>query len=375
MPDFDVIVIGAGAVGLACAAQLAQSGRSVLVVEAGDRSGAGTSSRNSEVIHAGIYYPHGSLKHLLCVRGRHLLYDFLAKRQIPHAKCGKLIVAADADEVSEIERLFARAQQNGVEGLRMLDAHEIQRLEPEVHGPAAILSPETGIFDSHSYMLALEAEIEEHGGVIALRAPFDSARATSARGFRVSIGGGDPVTLTSHTLVNSAGLYARHVAQNIDALAPAFIPQMRFAKGNYFAYSGRSPFRRLIYPAPGHGGLGIHATLDLNGRVRFGPDIEWLPGEQDDPDAVSYAVNAARAEAFYPAIRRYWPNLPDGFLTPDYAGCRPKLAHPGDLYPDFVIQDESAHGVRGLINLFGIESPGLTASLAIAEHVAARFSS
>ncbi|SIO33960.1 L-2-hydroxyglutarate oxidase LhgO [Rhodovulum sp. ES.010] len=367
MQDFDAIVIGAGVVGLACAAALGAAGRSVLVLERAGDVGVGISSRNSEVIHAGLYYPTGSLKHRLCVRGRRMLYDFLAETGVPYRKCGKIVVAVDADEVPEIEAIAARAAANGVEGVRLIDRAEVAALEPEVRAEAALLSPETGILDSHAFMLALVARIEAHGGDIARRTPFLRAE-PEGQGFRVWAGGAEPAEVTAAMLVNSAGLGAAGTARRIGGLDPAAIPRMRFAKGCYFGLTGRVPFSRLVYPAPVDGGLGVHATLDMGGRVRFGPDVAWLP-DGCDADAVDLSVDPARAASFYRAVRRYWPGLADGALYPDYAGIRPKLHGPGAAPADFAIQTVADHGLPGLVNLFGLESPGLTASLAVGEAV------
>lgn len=370
MSDFDATVVGAGAVGLACAAALGAAGMSVLVLEAEAIPGAGTSSRNSEVIHAGFYYPNGSLKHLLCVAGRRRLYPFLESHGVGHRKCGKLVVATTETELAAIETLAARAAENGVENMSLLSAEEARRLEPEVRSVGVLLSAETGIFDSHGYLQALEAEIAARGGLIAYRSPCLGAEPV-AGGFRLTTGGADPATFTTTRLINSAGLFATALAARIQGLPPAAVPRLRLAKGCYFGLTGRSPFSRLVYPAPVDGGLGVHATLDLAGRVRFGPDVEWLPPERDSVEAIDYTVDLARAESFYAAVRRYWPALPDGALFADYAGCRPKLSGPGMPAADFAIAGPEAHGLAGLVNLFGIESPGLTASLAIAEEVAA----
>lgn len=365
MNDFDAVVIGAGAVGLACAARLCSERKSVLVLEAADRIGEGISSRNSEVIHAGIYYPTGSLKHQLCVDGRRRLYTRLAARGIDHRKCGKLIVATDAEEVSKLEALAARGKDNGVEGLRLVGARELTRMEPELRCAGGLLSPETGIFDSHGYLLSLQAEIEASGGIVALRTPFEAA-APESGGFVVRTGGAEPIELRSRLLINSAGLAAPRVSAKIEGLAPAGIPRQRLAKGSYFLASGRSPFSRLIYPAPVDGGLGIHATLDLSGALRFGPDVEWLDPQLAETE-IDYRVDEARIGSFETAIRRYWPGLPADALKPDYAGCRPKLAGPGEAPADFEIRSGE---LPGLVCLYGIESPGLTASLAIADRVA-----
>ncbi|SDK92982.1 NAD(P)/FAD-dependent oxidoreductase [Aliiruegeria lutimaris] len=366
MTDFDAVVIGAGAVGLACAAQLSRSGHCVLVLEAAAHPGEGISSRNSEVIHAGLYYPTGSLKHTLCVAGRRSLYDYLAERGIAHSRSGKIIVATDEVELATLEMLQARGQANGVEGLRMLSRAEHMAMEPELSITGALLSPETGLFDSHQFLLALIAEIEAGGGLVACRTPLTAAF-PRPESFEIRTGGAEEMTLRCRWLVNSAGLSAPAVAQHIDGLSAERIPRYRLAKGNYFRFTGRSPFSRLVYPAPVDGGLGVHATLDLAGNLRFGPDVEWLPDGMSEGE-VYYRVNPERAESFYRAIRRYWPGLPAGSLAPDYSGCRPKLAGPGAPAADFDIRGGE---IAGLVSLYGVESPGLTASLAIARHVEA----
>ncbi|MDV7141168.1 NAD(P)/FAD-dependent oxidoreductase [Tropicimonas sp. TH_r6] len=364
MADFDAVVIGAGAVGLACAARLARGGRAVLVLEAAMRPGEGISSRNSEVIHAGLYYQTGSLKHRLCVTGRRLLYDYLSERGIAHRRCGKIVVATSAEELAGIEALKARGEANGVEGLRWLTAGQIAEMEPEIACQGGLLSPETGIFDSHQYLLALSAEIESAAGHVALGSPFLAAEPVG-NGFEIQTGGEEPTRFWAPCLVNSAGLSAPRVAGAIAGLADNDIPRYRLAKGNYFRFTGRSSFSRLVYPAPVDGGLGVHATLDMAGNLRFGPDVEWQsPGLE--ADSIDYGVDPTRAPGFATAIRRYWPGLPERALVPDYAGLRPKLSGPGDPPADFDIRGGE---LSGLVNLYGIESPGLTASLAIADHV------
>jgi len=365
--DFDTLVIGAGVVGLACAAALAEKGQSVVVVEASEAPGTGNTSRNSEVIHAGLYYPTGSLKHRMCVAGRRMLYDFLRGAGIDYRKCGKLVVATSPDERDAIAGLHERALANGVEGVSLIEAGEVAAMEPALRAHAALWSPETGIFDSHAFLLALIARIEAAGGVVVCHAPVLRIARTGS-GFRVHVGGADPSAVEVARLVNNGGLHAPAIAAGIDAMPRGHIPRQRLAKGSYFALTGRAPFSHLVYPAPADGGLGVHATLDLAGRVRFGPDVEWLP-ETTAPDSVDYTVSPDRAGTFETAVRRYWPGLPKGALVPDYAGCRPKLSNPGEPPADFVVQDAKTHGVDGLINLFGIESPGLTASLALAARV------
>lgn len=366
----DCIVIGAGAVGLACAAELARRGREVLVVEAADAIGTGTSARNSEVIHGGMYYPTGTLKHEMCVKGRRKLYAYLAERGVAHRKCGKLIVATDAKEEAKIAGIFKLAATNGVENCSLHTRDEAAAMEPNVACVSAMLSPETGIVDSHGYMLALLGEIEDRGGSLALNAPVVHGEVLAGGGFEIEIGGEAPARLRCNVLVNSAGLGAQNVAERIAGIPAAAIPPLVLAKGSYFGCSARAPFSRLIYPAPVDGGLGVHLTLDLGGRAKFGPDVEWLA--HNDPLQVDYAVDVKRCESFYDAIRRYWPTLPDNALTPDYSGCRPKLSGAGQPVADFRIDGPELHGVAGLVNLFGIESPGLTSSLAIAEEAAVR---
>lgn len=368
--QIDAIVIGAGAVGLACAAELSRRGRDVMVLEAADAIGTGTSARNSEVIHGGMYYPTGTLKHQMCVAGRRKFYTYLAERGVAHRKCGKLIVATEAKEEAKIAGIFKLAEENGVENCTLHSASEVAVLEPNVRCVSAMLSPETGIVDSHGYMLALLGEIESNGGALALNAPVIRGEVLAGGGFEIEIGGEAPAVLRCTTLINSAGLGAQAVASAIAGIPDAAIPPLVLAKGSYFGCSVKAPFSRLIYPAPVDGGLGVHLTLDLGGRGRFGPDVEWL--DHNDPARVDYAVDIKRGDSFYAAIRRYWPTLPDNALTPDYSGCRPKLSGPGQPAADFRIDGPELHGVEGLVNLFGIESPGLTSSLAIAEEAANR---
>lgn len=367
MDKVECIVAGAGVVGLAVARRLAQAGREVIVVEAAGDIGTGTSSRNSEVIHAGIYYPAGSLMARLCVAGKQALYSYCDERGIPYRRCGKLIVATAENERDKLASIKAHAEANGVGDMQVLTGEEARAREPALTCVGALLSPSTGIVDSHAYMLALRGEIEDAGGALAFHAPLVRAKAVSD-GFEVEIGGGTPMALHCRMLINSAGLSAPAVARAIGGMPAGRIPASYYAKGNYFSCSTRAPFSHLIYPVPEPGGLGVHLTIDLGGQAKFGPDVEWV----DSPDVASldYAVDPARADRFYPAIRRYWPALPDGALTPSYSGIRPKIVPPAIARQDFVIQGPQDHGLAGLINLFGIESPGLTSSLAIADEVA-----
>lgn len=358
----DCVVIGAGVIGLAIARRLARAGREVVIVEAGAAIGSETSARNSEVIHAGIYYPAGSLKARLCVAGRAALYRYCERRGVPKRRCGKLIVAADEPQLPGLDTLLAKARANGVDDLRLLTRNEALSLEPALSCAGALLSPSTGIVDSHQLMLSYLGEAEAAGAVLALHAPVLGGRRRDDH-WRIRIGGPDPDELATRMVVNAAGLGASAVAASL-GLAPAAVPATYLAKGNYFTLTGgRPPFSRLIYPLPEPGGLGVHVTLDLGGRVRFGPDVEWV-------DHLSYDVDPARGDRFYAAIRRYYPALRDGALAPGYSGIRPKLARQGEADADFRIDGPAAHGAPGLVNLFGIESPGLTASLAIAEMAA-----
>lgn len=370
--EIDAVVVGAGAVGLACARALAMAGREVVVLERHAAIGTETSARNSEVIHAGIYYPAGSLKARLCVEGRHRLYEYLESRSLPHRACGKLIVAADEPQIAGLEAIARRARANGVDDIEELSAAQARAVEPALRCTAALASPSTGIIDSHAYMLSLRGELEDHGGAIAFASPLERAEATG-QGFLLDIGGAAPMRLRTRLLVNSAGLSAVALARRIEGLRPNHGPRAFFAKGNYFTLSGPAPFSRLIYPVPEQAGLGVHLTLDLGGQARFGPDVEWIASSDDGmKGSFDYTVDRARGEAFYAAIRRYWPALKDGALEPAYSGIRPKISGPGEEPSDFVISGPEAHGLSGLVNLFGIESPGLTASLAIAETVRAR---
>lgn len=366
MDRVECVVVGAGVVGLAVARALALAGREVIVLEREGLVGSHTSARNSEVIHAGIYYPKDSAKARLCVRGKALLYDYCARHGVPHARLGKIIVATGPEQEGALAGIAAAAAANGVDDLRPLDRADLARLEPALRGVAGLFSPSTGIVDSHALMLSYRGALEAAGGAVALGTAFLGAAPSAGGGFAVeAASGGERVTLGASLLVNAAGLWAGEVAAAIEGLDPAFRRRVWYCKGNYFGMAGRVPFRHLIYPVPERDGLGTHLTLDLAGRGRFGPDTEWVEG-------VDYALDPTRGDGFYAAIRRYWPDLPDGALAPDYAGIRPKLAPAGGPATDFTIEGPERHGVAGLVNLFGIESPGLTASLAIAGEVAAR---
>ncbi|MGC2811347.1 MAG: NAD(P)/FAD-dependent oxidoreductase [Bradyrhizobium sp.] len=361
MDRVDCVVVGAGVIGLAVARKLAQAGREVIILEAAEAIGTVTSSRNSEVIHAGIYYPAGSLMARMCVAGKRALYDYCRDHGIPHRNCGKLIVATTPSETEKLQSIRAHAEANGVNDLQALSGDAARALEPALNCDAALLSPSTGIIDSHAYMLALRGDAEAAGAASALHTPLLRAKAIAGR-IELDAGGDAPMTLECSLLVNAAGLAASAVARSIDGMPIELIPRAYLAKGNYFSCNARAPFSHLIYPVPEPGGLGVHLTLDMAGQARFGPDVEWV-------DVIDYAVDPARAERFYPAIRRYWPTLPDGVLMPSYSGVRPKIVPPAVAVQDFLIQGPRDHGVEGLINLFGIESPGLTSSLAIADHV------
>jgi L-2-hydroxyglutarate oxidase LhgO len=367
MDEVDVVVVGAGVVGLACARALALSGRAVLILEAEPAFGTGVSSRNSEVVHAGLYYAPGSLKARLCLQGRKRLYAYCAERGVAHRRCGKLVVAATPDEAPKLDTIAARARACGVHDLQRLSADEARAMEPALACAAALWSPSTGIVDSHGLMTALLGDAENAGALLALRTPFVGAQRDGSR-WRVQTGGEAPFELATTAIVNAAGLGAQAVARAIAGVPPAAVPAQFLAKGHYFSLAARSPFTRLIYPTPVDGGLGVHLTLDLGGQARFGPDVEWL-----DPAAtIDYAVETSRRAAFEADIRRYWPALPEGALQPAYSGVRPKLSGPGAPAADFALLGPADHGLPGLVQLFGIESPGLTASLAIADEVQRR---
>jgi L-2-hydroxyglutarate oxidase LhgO len=361
--EVDCVVVGAGVVGLAVARAMALAGREVIILEAAEAIGTETSSRNSEVIHAGIYYPANSLMARFCVAGRRQLYAYCAEKGVPHVNCGKLIVATNAQEDAMLAGIKQRAETNGVEGMRVLTAPEAIALEPNLACTSALLSPSTGIVDSHGFMLALQGDAENAGAVSVFFSPVLGGR-VAGQGVEIEVGGAEPMIVRCRLLINSAGLYAPMLASQIAGMPGDRVPASYYAKGNYFTLTGRSPFSRLIYPVPVPGGLGVHLTVDLGGQARFGPDVEWI-------DSLDYSVDPSRADSFYAAVRKYWPALQDGALQPGYAGIRPKIVPKGAPGQDFVVQGPQSHGVPGLINLFGIESPGLTASLAIADHVLA----
>jgi L-2-hydroxyglutarate oxidase LhgO len=360
-----VLVVGAGVIGLAVARAAALRGHDVIVAEATGGIGNGVSSRNSEVVHGGIYYPTGSLRARHSTRGRRMLYEFCTTHGVTFNKCGKLIVATDAAELGKVEALMAQGEANGVEGLELIGGNAARALEGELACIGALSSPESGIIDSHAYMRALWGNLEDRGGRIAFATPVERV-SFAAEHWRVTFGGRDAGYAEFDAVINSAGLGAQALARHIEGYPPDKIPPLVLAKGNYFAFAGKPVFSRLIYPTPVDGGLGVHVTLDLAGRMRFGPDVEWI-------DRESYTVDPRRADTFYDRIRRYWPAVPDGSLVPDYCGIRPKLTGPGQPAADFLIADEAAHGMKRLICLFGIESPGLTCSLSLAEEVADAF--
>jgi L-2-hydroxyglutarate oxidase LhgO len=362
MDRTDAIVVGAGVVGLAVARALAQAGREVIVLERERLIGSHTSARNSEVIHAGIYYPRGSAKARLCVRGRRMLYDYAGSRGVPHRKIGKIIVATEPEQEGALAGVAAAAEGNGVEEMRFLSQADLGVMEPALRASAGLLSGSTGIIDSHALMLSLRGEIEDAGGAIALETRFLGARPVSG-GLQVEAGSGsERVTLETGILVNAAGLFAGEVAAAIEGLVAPWRREVYYCKGNYFSVAARVPFDHLIYPIPERDGLGVHLTIDMGGRAKFGPDTEWIEG-------IDYSLDPRRGDGFYAAIRRYWPTLADGALSPDYTGIRPKLAPAGGAATDFTVEGPETHGLAGLVNLYGIESPGLTSSLAIAEEV------
>ncbi len=360
MDQVECVVIGAGVVGLAVARALALDGHEVLVLEAASAIGTGISSRNSEVIHAGIYYAAGSLKAQLCVQGKRMLYDYCAERGINHRRCGKLLVATAPEQLPQLQAIVQRAARNGVDDLQYMSAAQAKQLEPALVCQGALYSPSTGIVDSHALMLALQGDVENAAGMVVLNSPLQLAQC-SPSGIRLTMA--DGTALRASIVVNAAGLQAPALAARFEGLQPGHVPTAYFAKGNYFTLSGRAPFSHLIYPVPQAGGLGVHLTLDLGGQAKFGPDVQWV----GDPDDLS--VDPQRGDAFYAEVRKYWPALPDGALVAGYAGIRPKIHAPGEDARDFLIQGPAEHGVPGLVNLFGIESPGLTSALAIGDYV------
>jgi L-2-hydroxyglutarate oxidase LhgO len=357
-----VLVIGAGVIGLAVARAAARRGHEVIVAEAADAIGTGISSRNSEVIHGGMYYPTGTLRARHCVRGRRMLYEFCAAHGVPHRKYGKLVVATNEAELEKIHAIEAQGRINDVEGLELIGGNAARALEPELFCIGALHSPETGIIDGHAYMLALRGDLEDAGGAVALNTPVTAAARKGGQ-WLVSFGGSEAGQIAFDAIANCAGLGAQMVARAMPDYPETRVPRLVLAKGNYFSFAGKTPFKRLIYPTPIVGGLGVHVTLDMAGRMRFGPDVEWVEREH-------YDVDPRRADAFYQRIRAYWPGLPDGSLAPDYSGIRPKLSGPTEPQADFLIDAPAQHGLPGLVQMFGIESPGLTSSLSLAEEVA-----
>jgi L-2-hydroxyglutarate oxidase LhgO len=378
MDIVDTVVVGAGVVGLAVARAIALTGREVMVIEKEKAIGQGVSSRNSEVVHGGLYYPTGSLKAKLCVRGKAMMYGYCAERGLPILQCGKLIVATNESQLPKLAQIEAQAVANGVP-VKRLNREQARVLEPELECIEALHSPTTGIVSSHDLMTALQGDLENAGGMVALatevqRIEFLDQKAQVvgmlyARSAMKSGVEAETTEIGFKHLINAAGLYAPQLALRMHGLSSAHVPQAQYAKGNYYSLSGKAPFKHLIYPIPDAAGLGVHITVDLGGRAKFGPDVEWLEG-MTDPDQIDYSVDPRRADAFYAEVRKYWPGLQDGQLSPSYSGVRPKIVGAGQAAADFMIQGEAAHGIPGLVNLFGIESPGLTSSLAIGEMVA-----
>jgi L-2-hydroxyglutarate oxidase LhgO len=369
MDEIDTVVIGAGVVGLAVARALALAGREVVILESETAFGTATSARNSEVIHAGLYYPTGSLRAQLCVRGKQLLYDYCASHGVGHRRCGKLVVACSNDELPRLDAVLAQAHANGVRDLQRLSAAEAQALEPALACRGALLSPSTGIVDSHGLMLALLGDAEGAGAMLALQSPVLRGQVVEG-GVLLEVGGDSASRLMAHRVVNAAGLQACQVARAIEGLDARHVPTPHYARGAYFTLGGRAPFSHLVYPVPGESShLGVHLTLDLGGQARFGPSFRWVEPATQAPPEFDYRVDPADGAGFDAEVRRYWPGLPAGALQPGYAGVRPKISGPGEPAVDFRIDGPAVHGVAGLVNLFGIESPGLTAALAIAEAV------
>ena len=370
MEQVDCVVIGAGVVGLAVAREMALQGRETILLEREASFGTISSARNSEVIHAGIYYPKDSLKAKLCVQGNRQLYEYCRSHQVATQPYGKLIVATDPSQIDDLQALLYKAQNNGVPEIKMISGDEAKRLETQLNCVAAILSSSTGIVDSHGYMLSLLGGFEDAGGMVAYQSPLISAKPigqNAKSGFELEIGGADGMRIQAKLLINCAGMSAPAVAQRIEGLSQQQIPKAYFAKGNYFSLSGKSPFNHLIYPIPEPGGLGVHLTLDMAGQAKFGPDVEWL--EIDEENQIDYTVNPARGEGFYEAVRRYWPDLKDRALQADYSGVRSKIVPPNAPAGDFCFNTPKDHGLEGLFNLYGFESPGLTSSLAIAQYL------
>lgn len=370
MEQVDCVVIGAGVIGLAVAREMALQGRETIILERENAFGTISSARNSEVIHAGIYYPKDSLKAKLCVEGNRLLYEYCRTHQVPTQPYGKLIVASDDTQLDDLQAILYKAQNNQVPHIEMISGERAKSIEPQLQCSAAILSSTTGIVDSHAYMLSLLGGFEDAGGMVAYQSPLIGAKplgSNADQGFILSIGGEDSMQIQTPLLINCAGMSAPAIAQKIEGLANDQIPKAYFAKGNYFSLTGKSPFTHLIYPIPEAGGLGVHLTLDMAGQAKFGPDVEWL--EIESEDLIDYKVNPTRGEGFYEAVRRYWPGLKDGSLQPDYSGVRAKIIPPNAPAGDFYFNGPSDHGLNGLFNLYGFESPGLTSSLAIARHL------
>jgi len=370
MERLDCVVIGAGVVGLAVAREMALQGRETILLERESSFGTISSARNSEVIHAGIYYPKDSLKAKLCVEGNRMLYEYCRSHQVATQPYGKLIVATDSNQINDLQALLYKAQNNGVPGIKLISGDEAKQLEPQLNCVAAILSSSTGIIDSHGFMLSLLGGFEDAGGMLAYQSPLISANPIGEKakdGFELEIGGADGMYIQTKLLINCAGMSAPAVAQKIDSLSKDQIPKAYFAKGNYFSLSGKSPFKHLIYPIPEPGGLGVHLTLDMGGQAKFGPDVEWL--DINAEEQIDYTVNPKRGDGFYEAVRRYWPGLKDQSLQPDYSGVRAKIVPPNAPAGDFCFNTPRDHGLEGLFNLYGFESPGLTSSLAIAKHL------
>ncbi|QWE07871.1 NAD(P)/FAD-dependent oxidoreductase [Polynucleobacter ibericus] len=370
MDQVDCVVIGAGVVGLAVAREMALQGRETILLERESSFGTISSARNSEVIHAGIYYPKASLKAKLCVEGNRMLYEYCRSHQVATAPYGKLIVASDESQLDDLQAILYKAQQNNVPEIKMITGEQATTMEPELQCVAAVLSASTGIVDSHAFMLSLLGGFEDAGGMIAYQSPLMSAKPIGENakdGFELEIGGADGMKIQTKLLINCAGMSAPAIAKKIEGLHQEQIPKAYFAKGNYFSLSGKSPFKHLIYPIPEPGGLGVHLTLDMGGQAKFGPDVEWL--DIDEENQIDYTVNPKRGDGFYEAVRKYWPGLKDNSLQPDYSGVRAKIVPQNAPAGDFYFNIPGEHGLEGLFNLYGFESPGLTSSLAIAKHL------